>query len=84
MRTRMQTVIVRDVKGEQRTFMVSTCNTFDAGWETMVFACEPDGRITEWGNLYCARYEDQTAAAAGHEITAQSWVPPEKSPWEIE
>lgn len=58
----MKTRIVRDGKH----YMVSTVDTWDAGWETMVFPCTPDGDVTDYGELACQRYYGEEDATNGH------------------
>lgn len=36
--------------------------------ETMVFSCDEDGNVTDWGELYCHRYNSDEEAIAGHAI----------------
>lgn len=45
-------------------------------FETMVFVTEQDGeerKVSDWGELYCARYSTLSEAEAGHKI-ACAWV----------
>jgi hypothetical protein len=72
-RTRIKTIIPRTVEGEERHFLVSTCNTFDHGWETMVFPCKADGAVSDWGDLYTQRYATQEEAKIGHQQTVETW-----------
>ena len=47
-----------------KEYMVSTVETFDKGWETMVFEIR-DGDVY-YADLACRRYEDEVQATAGH------------------
>lgn len=49
-------------------YLVSTVSLpFGDGFETMIFACNVDGEVTDWGDLYCDRHDDGDAANAGHD-----------------
>jgi hypothetical protein len=48
-------------------YMVSTSDTFDAGWETMVFPCSEAGKVTSYGELACRRY------GRGDNAKADAW-----------
>jgi hypothetical protein len=56
----MKTKIERDGK----EYMVSTVDTFDKGWETMVFEMR-EGEVY-YADLACRRYEDEQQATAVH------------------
>ncbi len=51
-------------------FLVSTVCLesmhFGGEYETMVFPCDTDGNVTDWGDLHCDRYETYEQAVAGH------------------
>lgn len=34
-------------------YFVDSCYTLDHGYETMIFACDENGNVTDWGDLYC-------------------------------
>ena len=36
-------------------------------YETMVFACDKSGDVTDWVDLYCKRYTTEDEAKTGHE-----------------
>lgn len=46
---------------------MDTRNTFDAGWETMVFPCDSQGNVTNWKEIFVERYLDEATATARHE-----------------
>jgi hypothetical protein len=52
---------------------VSTNNTFDNGWETMVFECDDKGKPTNWTELDCDRYSDESEARNGHKLIVAKW-----------
>ena len=60
--TRSRTLIQRGDKH----YVVSTADTFDMGWETMVFPAREDGTVIDYTDLACVRYSNADAAAAGH------------------
>lgn len=64
MNERLTTVIERGGK----FFLVSTvyANVFPVGWETLVFPCEPDGRVTDWVDVAAKRHANAEQAKAGH------------------
>ena len=39
-------------------YYVDSCYTLDHGYETMVFACDSNGNVTDWGDLYCDIYDN--------------------------
>mgnify|MGYP003342108540 CR=1 FL=1 len=62
----LKTVITRG----EKTFLVSTVSLpFDLwgdGFETMVFACDPEGRVESWSDLLCQRASTLFDARASH------------------
>ncbi len=52
---------------------VSTNNTFDVGLETMVFQCDSSGEVTDWTELDCDRYSDESEATDGHKMIVAKW-----------
>lgn len=50
--------------GDQE-YYISTANTFDKGWETMVFTSK-DGDVTDWGEKYQKLYYTEEQAKKGH------------------
>ncbi|SFH68876.1 hypothetical protein [Pisciglobus halotolerans] len=55
---------VKDTKGYE--YFVSNKDTFDRGWETMVFMSE-NQEVTDWGEVYQALYDNVDQAVAGHD-----------------
>lgn len=43
------------IKINQSYYLVDKADTFDAGWETMVFCCDEEGEVTDWQELYADR-----------------------------
>ena len=60
---------------QQRTengkFFVSTMDTFDRGWETMVFPII--NCVVDYGDLYADRYLTEQAAKEGHAKVLAEW-----------
>ena len=48
-------------------FLVSRANTFDRGDETMIFAGDEHGKVTNWADLYAGYGED-------HETAIRNWL----------
>lgn len=48
-------------------YYVSSCFTFDHGYETMIFLCDDKGNVLDWGDLYAEWYETEEEMTAGHE-----------------
>lgn len=66
----LKTVITRSTGH----YIVSTVDTFDAGLETMVFPCTKDGEVTDYGDLYSARYDTVEEARNGHQHAVDTFV----------
>lgn len=58
---------VVEVKGNY--YYVDSCCTMDHGYETMVFPCDENGDVTNWGDLYCERYNTAAEMEIGHNMT---------------
>lgn len=69
--TQIRTVIVRG----DRHFLVSTVDTLDAGFETMVFACDAEGDSVDYTDLDAERYTTAEEAAAGHAVMCERFQP---------
>ena len=61
---------VKDTEGNE--YFVSTKDTFDRGWETMVFMSE-NQEVTDWGEIYQALYHNVTQAIIGHDYAVRSF-----------
>lgn len=53
-------------------YFISTNDTWDQGWETMVFAVDSNGDI-DYTELDVDHYNDQKEAYAGHEQMIKKW-----------
>ena len=60
-------------KGGQYVW-VDTCFTYDHGFETMIFPCDEQGNVTDWGDLDMNLYSDAESAKRGHELTCKVWA----------
>ena len=55
-------------------YFISTNDTWDRGWETMVFKRDPvEGGVSDYTELDVDHYNDETEAYAGHEVMIQKW-----------
>ena len=54
-------------------YFISTNDTFDSGWETMVFARNPKTDVIDYTDLDCMRYTNQQEAYAGHDQMIRKW-----------
>lgn len=52
---------------------IDTNDTIDYGWETMVFKCDENGKVTSWVELDVDRYDDYEEAKEGHERMVSEW-----------
>ena len=57
-------------------YFVSTNDTPDHGFETMVFPFDLyEGKVTNWGELYADHYETIEEAAKGHALVVANFNP---------
>lgn len=66
---------MRDViqtKGGEFVY-IDTCFTIDHGWETMVFACNENGEVTNWADLDAEWYGAVEQAHIGHINMVNKW-----------
>lgn len=64
------------IKRGDKHYYVSTNDTFDHGFETMIFAFDLySGKVTDWGELYAERYDTELAAAVGHTRAINNFQP---------
>ena len=47
-------------------YFVDSCYTLDHGYETMIFPCDENGNVTNWGELYCEIYDTQSKMEDTH------------------
>jgi len=66
-----RTIINRNGKD----YFVSTNDTYDHGFETMIFPCDANGKITDWGELYAKVYDSIEEATEGHKNACDSFQP---------
>lgn len=52
-------------------YYIDSCYTLDQGYETMIFPCDSNGNVTDWGELYAEWYNTRTEMESRHkEIVA--------------
>ena len=73
--------LMTNIARGDRRFRVSTVllPTMHSGgqYETMVFATDAQGEVTNWGELMMDRYETEAEARAGHEAVCAGFQPDE-------
>ena len=47
-------------------YFVDSCYTLDHGYETMIFPCDKNGNVTNWGDLYCDIYDTESEMVCAH------------------
>lgn len=67
-----QTDIIKTLGGEY--VYIDTRYTFDHGWETMVFTCDENGKVTDWCDLDCEIYGTKEQADRGHTEMINRWM----------
>ena len=54
--------------------VVDSCNTFDVGYETMVFPCDDSGNITSFLELDRRIYDTEEEMKTGHYEMMGKWM----------
>ncbi len=54
-------------------YFISTNDTWDRGWETMVFGRNPQTGDIDYTELDVENYNDQSEAYAGHQMMVNKW-----------
>lgn len=52
---------------------IDTRYTADHGWETMVFKCDDEGNVSDWGELDWNIYDNEEEAIVGHQQMISKW-----------
>lgn len=52
---------------------VDTCNTFDSGWETIVFQADEKHNVLSSKDLFVKHYASEEDAIAGHNQILAEW-----------
>ncbi len=60
------TAIVESEYGQR--FYVSSCWTFDCGYETMAFLCDKTNHVLSWNEVLVRRYQTYDDMINGHDI----------------
>lgn len=55
-----------------KLFYVDSTETFDAGFETMVFPCDEDGQVTSWFELYVEHYKNEKEMEQRHKYICRN------------
>lgn len=63
------TVLTDIVEVNGNYYYVDSRYTFDHGYETMVFPCDSNGKVTNWRDLYANWYDTNTEMEIGHAET---------------
>lgn len=60
------------VEINRKHYVVDSCFTLDCGFETMIFACDSNGNVTDWKDLYAEWYDTVAEMETRHkEIVEQ-------------
>ena len=65
--------LTKIVKTSKGYVLIDTCFTLDHGWETIVFACDENGKVDNWQGLDVDIYGSQVAAENGHWQMVEKW-----------
>ena len=44
-------------------------------YETMAFACDAEGEVTNWFEMYCDKYDSEEEARKGHDFALKTFRP---------
>ena len=61
-----KTALTNIVEHNGNYYYVDSRYTFDHGYETMIFHCDANGKVTNWLDLYAEWYSSQEEMAARH------------------
>jgi hypothetical protein len=62
------------ISNGENHFYIDTCYTDDCGNESMVFKCDENGKVTDWSDLDCRRYFDDSEMEKVHNEMVQNWI----------
>lgn len=54
------------VKSNNKYYFVDSNDTFDVGFETMVFLCDENGENINWSDLFAKRYNTEEEMRESH------------------
>jgi len=54
------------VKSNNKYYFVDSNNTFDAGYETMIFSCDENGENIDYSDLYAGWYDTEEEMRETH------------------
>ena len=61
------------VKTKNGYVLIDSNNTFDRGYETMVFRCDQDGNVENWLDIDVAWYTSEEEMLVGHVEMIKKW-----------
>ena len=59
-------VLTDVVEHKGNHYCVDSRYTMDHGYETMIFACDSNGNVTSWSDLYADRYDNAFSMMKAH------------------
>ena len=62
------------VKTKNGYVLIDSRNTFDMGYETMVFKCDEQGGVDEWLDIDLKRYPTYWEMVQGHTQMIKKWI----------
>ena len=62
------------IKSSVGTVLINSADSFDVGYETMVFKCDETGHIEEYLELDRAIYASAQDMAYGHQQMIDKWI----------
>ena len=62
------------ISNGENHFCIDTCYTDDHGNESMVFECDENGKVTNWSDLDCRCYFDDSEMEQVHNEMVQNWI----------
>ena len=52
---------------------IDSCFTINHGYETMVFPCDENGKVTDWGDIDASWYSTYEEMQTGHTTIVEKW-----------
>lgn len=62
------------ISNGKRHFLIDTCYTDDWGNESMVFECDENGEVSDWGDLDVSRFFGDSEMEQVHNEMVQKWI----------
>lgn len=54
------------VESENKYYFVDSNDTFDRGYETMIFKCDENGDNIDWTDIFCKNYDTYVEMELSH------------------